>query len=75
METIIFAILSVLLIWCYIHEDWFIRLEDKLLRLGVVIVSLVCKKILQMLSKYGKLKPTNNKEVRHARHIKRIQSI
>ena len=76
MEPIIFAILSALLIFGYVHEDWFVQKEDTLLRYAVVLVSLACKKILQTLEKCGKLdqkKQSKHKEVHHARHIKRVQ--
>ncbi len=74
METIIFFIMSALLIFGYIHEDWFIEKEDKALRLFVALVSLLCKKILQIMEKCGKLDPTKHKEEHHACHVKRVQS-
>ena len=75
METIIFFVLSVLLIYGYIHEDWFVEKEDKALLWCVILVSRVCKKILQRPEKCGKLKQKRTKEDHYACHIKRVQSL
>ena len=74
METIIFAALSAILIWGYVHEDWFVRQEDRAARLAAILASRLCKKILQILHRCGKLEQTKRKEDHHACHIKRIQS-
>ena len=68
METVIFGILSILLVIGFLHEDWFVAKEQ-------FILQYICRKILRLCAKYGKLKVDLNKEKYHESSVKSIQRV